>query len=313
MSIQAVICKLVKAGQTARRLVNYVAGKSIGLRADLGFGMMRLRRTMLPWAAHVLRAHRDSCPRASEVRHVIFSVPKGMARRAAFVALHAVFEDWRNEYAPGMPWVAALQKHNGIYHLHAAVGNVNSLGSPLKFRPHQVVAMADMKFTDKAVSAKGTGKKGLKIYTKARGRLEVEDLAELLAAPGGGIKAAVWEQLKDKGLLTDFRKRKDGSFVSFAYQGRRMRMATLEGFVARRPAADSSSESSSGGGSAAAPVAPKTPPKPLANDLAAKLSAAGFSGKDLASLRNNLRSVHALPRKAAKPKTITITKNTPRK
>ena len=157
MSKPAMICKLVKAGQTAKRLVGYVAGKSIGLRADLGFGMMRLRRTMLPWAAHVLRAHRDSCPRASEVRHVIFSVPKNTPRRAAFAALHAVFEDWRNTYAPGLPWVAAIQKHNGIYHLHAAVANVNSSGRPLKLRPHQVVAMSEMKFTDKAISSKGIG------------------------------------------------------------------------------------------------------------------------------------------------------------
>lgn len=309
MSIPTVICKLVKAGQSARRLVNYVAGKSIGLRADLGFGTMRLRRTMLPWAAHVLLAHRDSCPRASEARHVIFSVPKGLARRAAFLALHAVFADWRKTYAPGMPWVAALQKHNGIYHLHAAIGNVNSLGRPLKFRPHQVVAMSDMKFTDKAVSAKGTGKKGLKLYTKARGKLEVEDLAALLAAPGGGIKAAVWELLKDKELLKDFRERKDGSVVSFAYQGRRMRMATLEGFIARLPAADSSS----GGGYTATPVTPKTPSKPLAEDLAAKLSAAGFSGKNLASLRNNLRAARALPRMADKPKNKTKQPKTPRK
>ena len=309
MSKPAMICKLVKAGQTAKRLVGYVAGKSIGLRADLGFGMMRLRRTMLPWAARVLRAHRDSCPRASEVRHVIFSVPKNTPRRAAFAALHAVFTDWRNMYAPGLPWVAAIQKHNGIYHLHAAVANVNSSGRPLKIRPHQVVAMADMRFTQHAVSAKGTGKKGLALYTKARGKLVVEDLAELLAAPGGGIRADVWKQLTDMGLLSDLRERKDGSVVSFCYQDRRMRFATLEGFAARLPVADSSS----GGASTGAPVAAKKPAEPLPGSIAAKLAAAGFSNKDLASLRSNLRSVRVLPHKAENQKNKNKQPNRPRK
>lgn len=306
--IPAMICKLIRAGQTARRLVNYVAEKSIGLRADLGFGTIRMRHSMLSWAVHVLRAHRDSCQRASEVRHLIFSAPKGMARRAAFKALHAVFEDWRNTYAQGMPWVAALQKHNGIFHLHAAVANVNSSGRPLKFRPHQVVAMSEMRFTEHAISARGKGKKGLKIYTKARGKLEVEDLAELLAAPGGGIKAAVWKQLKDKGLLTDFRTRKDGAVVSFSYQGRRMRMKTLEGFIARHPVSSASSSSSSGGSS----TTPKKQGKAVPDSLADKLKAVGFSSKDMASLRENLRSVRALPRKADNPKKTTKTPNKPK-
>ena len=135
MNQPTMICKLVKAGQTAKRLVRYVAKKAIGLRADLGFGFMKLRRPMLSWAAEVLRANRDSCRRASEVRHVIFSVPKGMVRRAAIAALYAVFADWRTAYAPGRPWVAAVQNHNGIFHLHAAISNVDADGRPLKIQP----------------------------------------------------------------------------------------------------------------------------------------------------------------------------------
>ena len=255
---------------------------------DLGFGTMRLRRTMLPWAAHVLRAHRDSCPRASEVRHLIFSVPKGTARRAAFRALHAVFEDWRNTYAPGMPWVSAIQKHNGIYHLHAAVANVNSSGRPLKFLPHMVVAMADMKFTDKAISAKGTGKKGLKLYTKARGKLGVEGLAERLVAADGSIRNDEWRRLKKDGAISDFRTRKDGSIVSFIFDGKRIRLSTLNSFVERlRFDSNGNSDSS----------------LPLPS---------GLSSKDVEAINTTLRQV-SVPQPRMPAKSKTRTRNHPKK
>lgn len=298
----AIICKLVKAGQTSKRLVAYVAKKSVALRADLGFGEFKLSDSMLTWAAETLRAHRDSCRRASEVRHVIFSAQKGQSRRAAYTSLHAVCKDWLDTYAAGQPWVAALQNHNGVYHLHLAVSNVNDSGRPLKIRPYQAIEMSEMKFTDHAISAKGKGKKGLPIYTKARGKLAVQDLAELLVDPAGGIRSSVWQQLKNKGLISSFRQRKDGSIISFSYQGRRMRMRTLEGFVARLPASDSSSNSSSGG---TAP-APKQAVQPLPDSIAAKLSAAGFSGKDLAALKNNLRASKPIQPRRTKPKPINI-------
>ena len=308
MNAPAMICKVIRAGHTARKLARYIAGKSVVMKADLGFGTMRLRQNQITWAIDALRSfHGES--RAAEVRHIVFSLPKNTPRRTAKQALKDVWQDWVSTYAPGRPWMFGFQFHNGIFHGHGAVSNVDSSGKPIKMRPHQVVAMSEMKFTDKAVSSKGIGKKGLALYTKARGKLEVEDLAELLAAPGGGILADVWQQLTDKGLLADLRERKDGSVVSFAYQGRRMRMATLEGFVARLPAADSSSGSSSGGAS----PAPKQPAQPLPGDLAAKLAAAGFTSKDLASLRTNLRAARVLPHKAAKPKTKNKQPNTPRK
>lgn len=307
----AMICKVTRAGHSAHKLARYIAGKSVYMKADLGFGIMSMRKKQIAWAIDALRSFHGTS-RACEVRHIIFSTPKNTPRRTAKQALKDVWLDWVAKYAPGRPWLLGFQFHNGHYHAHAEIANVDSFGKPIKMKPHQVVEMSDMKFTDKAISSKGEGKKGVKVYTKARNRLEVQDLAELLAAPGGGIKAAVWKQLKDKGLLTDMRERKDGSVVSFAYRGRRMTIATLEGFIARVPAVDSSSDSSSGGGSTAALVAPKTPSKPLADDLAAKLSAAGFTSKDLAGLRKNLRSVGAIPSKTDKAKNKTKQPKTPR-
>lgn len=191
--------------------------------------------------------------------------------------------------------MAALQCHNGIYHLHVAVSNVDSAGRPIKFLPYQVVAMADMRFTELAASAKGEGKKGLPIYTKARKKLAVEDLAALLVAPGGGIEKTVWERLKKKGLVSEFRERKDGSLISFSYEGRRIRFATLEAFVGRLP-------TNATGSDTGATVAEK-PAEPLPGSLAAKLAAAGFSNKDLGTLQNNLRSANAIPLVRTKSKT----------
>lgn len=296
------ICKLVKAGQTAKRLVRYVAKKAVALRADLGFGVMNLRRAMLAWAAEVLCANRDSCPRACEVRHIIFSAQKGMGRRAAFSLLHAVFADWRATYAPGRPWVAALQKHNGIYHLHAVVANVDSSGTPLKFRPHEVVAMADMRFTNKVVSAKGKGKKGLPVYTKARNKLAVQDLAERLVDKDGRVRDDEWERLKTEGVISNFRTRKkDGAVTSFEFEGRRMRIKTLRAFVTEKQ--NNTTQQTT------MPHETIDPTQPLPDSLAAKLTAAGFSKKALASLNAQLGAAHAAHELDRQTQTLTKTPN----
>ncbi len=301
------ICKLVKAGQTARRLVRYIAKKAVGLRADLGFGVMKLRRPMLPWAAEVLCANRDSCPRASEVRHVIFSAQKGMARRAAFAALHAVFADWRATYAPGRPWVAAVQDHNGIYHLHAAVGNVDSSGKPLKILPHQVVAMADMRFTDNAISAKGQGKKGLPVYTKARAKLAVQDLAEQLVDDNGRMRDDEWERLKTEGVISNFRTRqKDAAVTSFEFEGRRIRIKTLRAFISEKQNRTQQTKET------IMPIEIIDPTQPLPDSLAAKLTAAGFSQKALDSLNAQLGAAHAAHEPDSQTPTQTLNRDTPK-
>ncbi len=280
------VAKLMKAGQEALRTVRYVAKTAIGLRADLGFGKMPLRRQQLSWAAQVLRAFREGS-RASEVRHLVLSVPKGTPRRAAIKLLFELFEDWRATYSPDRPWVAGIHFHEGRYHLHSAVANVGVDGRPLKFKPHQVVAMADMKFTDKAVSAKGTGKKGLPIYTKARGKLAVKDLAALVVDTDGSIKNEVWKQLKKKGAVSDFRNRKDGSLISFFFQGRRIRLATLKHFVEHLQPDSSGNTGSS------------SPPP------------SGLSSKDVQAINDVLQQA-SVPQARTPAKSKTRTRNTPK-
>lgn len=220
------ICKVIRAGHKAYSLVNYIAKKALGITANMGFGTMRFSKKRLPWAIEGLRSfHGDS--RASEARHIVFSLPKGTPRIEAKKSLRAVADDWLKTYAPDHNWLLALQYHNQVWHAHLAVANVSADGKPIKLRPHQVKAMATMAFTNHASNATGTGKQGLPFYTKARRKLSVEQLAEKLVMNTGEINSAEWSRLQKEGVITNFRNRTDGSVISFEFQKRRLRVALL--------------------------------------------------------------------------------------
>jgi len=276
------ICKLVKAGHKSPKLVRYIAGKSVGLTADFGFGKFRLPRNRTEWAIQALCSfHANS--RAAEVRHIVFSTPKEMEKKEAQKLLRAVCADWLKAYASGRNWIFGLHEDNGIQHGHLAVANLGPDSKPLKFRPHQVLAMSDMAFTKLASPAKGKGKRGLPLYTKARKKLVVQDLASLLIAPDGSLRQEIWDQFKAKKLLTKFRTRNDGSIISFEFQDKRIRYTTLLRFL--KPKHPTNQQ----------PM-PQTfiqPNQALPEDLGAKLLNAGFSKKDLASINAKLRSANA--------------------
>jgi hypothetical protein len=282
----SVVAKVIKAGHLARKLARYISGKAVGMTADLGFGTFKLRRPQLDWAIHALRSHHGES-RASEVRHVVLSTPKGTPRREAKKVIRAVWKDFISTYAPERPWMFGLQFHNGILHGHGAISNVGPAGRPLGWKPHQVVAMSEMAFTEHAISAKGRGKKGLPIYTKARGKLAVKDLAALVVDTDSTIKNEVWKQLKKKGAVSDFRNRKDGSLISFEFQGRRIRLATLKHFVEHLQ-----SDSSGNTGSASPPPS-------------------GLSSKDVQAINDVLQQA-SVPQARTPAKSKTRTRNTPK-
>ncbi len=269
------ICKLIDSGHTSRKLVRYIASKAVGMTADLGFGVMKFPKNKQAWAIDTLRACHGTS-RASEVRHLVFSVAKGTPRKEARNLLRAVWADWIKAYAPDRPWVFAIQFHNGICHGHAAVANVDSAGKPLKFRPHQVMAMAAMKFTSAAGSGSGIGKaKGLPIYSRAK-KLSVRDLATLMVDSSGVIRKEAWDQLEEQNLIKDFRQRKDGSLISFIYEGRRIRLSTLIRYVEHEQFM-------------------KTPPQPSPQVAIKPLSVQpSVSPKDLDAVTSALRSTAAV-------------------
>jgi hypothetical protein len=223
------ICKLIKAGQTAKKLTSYIAGKAIKLSGDLGLGEHPINHNQLPFVVQALRAN-HSASRACEVRHVILSTPRDTPRKVALQQLKKVAADWLKTYAPARPWMFGIHCDTGVFHGHLAVSNVGPNGRPLKIQPHDVKDMAAMTFTSHATAAKGKGIKGTKLYTKAR-QLAVRELATLLVNPQGNLSKPIWNELVSKGLISDFRSRSDGSLISFKYDAKRIRLATLQAFV----------------------------------------------------------------------------------
>jgi hypothetical protein len=163
---------------------------------------------------------------------LIFSVPKGTEKVEAQKVLKGIAADWLEQYAPNRRWLAGFQEHNGIDHLHMAVANVDDAGDPLQLRPHQVKAMAQMQFTSWASPAQGVGAPGVPVYPHAP-NLAVVELAKLLPKEKGDLAALVLAHPEVEAPRT----RQDGSLVSFAFRGKRIRLSTLQKFLQRLPAA----------------------------------------------------------------------------
>ena len=221
----------MNASHTADRLADYIVSKSVGITGNLGFGITRLRRPQTKWMKQALKSyHGDS--RACEVRHLVFSLPRGTPRKQAKETLRMICADWLLNYAPERNWVFAIQYHNGICHGHLAVQNVGIDGKPLKIRPHHVKQMASMAFTKNATSAERTGKQGLPFYSKPRKKLAVQELAELVFLANGTINKREWNNLKASETVKNFRLKKDGTLLSFEFSGRRIRFSTLRRCIA---------------------------------------------------------------------------------
>lgn len=295
------VCKLIPAGHLGRKLVSYISKKAVGMTADLGFGTMKLKRRQANWATAALTSHHGTS-RASEVRHVVLSLPKGTPRKQAKDLLRNVWTDWIKAYAPDRAWVFALQFHNGVFHGHGAVANVGANGKPLNFQPHKVLAMAAMKFTEWTLPAAGLGKsKGLPIYTKTRKKLAVQDLAAALLDASGNIQPKVWDDLESQGLITGCRTRKDESLISFVYHDKRIRLSTLQRFIAHNQSMKTPTHNPN-----PPSVAIKKTMQP-ADPLPSKLVHTGLSPTKVASinaalLSANLVSKPAKPKKSRKPK-----------
>jgi hypothetical protein len=224
----------MNASHSSNRLVDYILSKSVGSTGNLGLGKMKLRRERAEWMKKSLKCyHGDS--RACEVRHIVFSLPRGTPRKEAKEALRAICADWLMTYAPERNWVFAIQFHNGICHGHLAVQNVGIDGKPLKIRPHQVQQMAKMSFTVNANSAERTGKQGLPFYSKPRKKLAVQELAELVFLANSTINKKMWNHLKATETVKNLRLKKDGTLLSFEFSGRRICLSTLRRCIANIP------------------------------------------------------------------------------
>lgn len=270
----SVIVKLIKAGHTAKRLLKYISDKSISMSADLGFGVIPLQKNQISWATEIMEPKHKT--RASECRHVVLSLPRDVQGKEAESRLRLIWIDWIKAYAPDRAWVFALQNHNGTLHGHGAVANVGNDGRPLKFRPHEVVKMSEVAFSEHALTARGIGKPGLPVYSKHTKKLAVEELAELLLLPDGIINDPVWAALEEKGFVGNIRCKKNGEKISFECDSRRIRFRTLHRYLSKQHNELMKTNINT--------------EKPLQPSIVEALSKAGFNASDLESLNKNLQA-----------------------
>lgn len=86
-------------------------------------------------------------------------------------------------------------------------------------------------WTTALAPGRGKGKrKALPVYTHAK-NLQVRDLATLLLDSTGNVRQDQWDGLVQRGEISNFRRRQDGSVISFEFQRRRLRWNTLKGFL----------------------------------------------------------------------------------
>ena len=115
-------------------------------------------------------------------------------------------------------------------HIHLIFANSNGRRT-LDLRPKFLKELQGMQWTMQFLAGRGRGKrKALPVYTKAK-RLDVRLLAAALLDSKGKLRRDRWDKLVRSGKITDFRRRNNGSVISFQFQGRRIRPATLTNFL----------------------------------------------------------------------------------
>ena len=117
-------------------------------------------------------------------------------------------------------------------HIHLIFGNSNGRRA-LDLRPKFLRQLQGFQWTLALLSGRGKGRrKALPAYPHAR-KLAVRDLAAVLVDDYGRIRRDKWEAFVKAGKISNFRRRKNGEVISFEYggNGRRVRVATLEGFI----------------------------------------------------------------------------------
>jgi len=139
---------------------------------------------------------------------------------------------WDFQKTLKVPMLGWIHTNTATRHLHIIFPNSNGVRC-LDLRPRWLRQLQGFAWTAALLSGRGKGRrKALPVYPQAR-NLVVRDLANLLMDDHGNLRPDQWRQLVQAGKATNFRQRKDGSLISFEYggTGRRVRVATLQGFI----------------------------------------------------------------------------------
>lgn len=125
-----------------------------------------------------------------------------------------------------------IHGNTGTRHLHAIFPNSTGRRT-LDLRPKFLRQLQAFQWTLALASGRGRGRrKALPCYPKSH-KLIVREVAGELLDGDGNIRPDRWDALVAQGKISNFRQRKSGELISFEWggTGRRVRMATLEGFA----------------------------------------------------------------------------------
>jgi hypothetical protein len=115
-------------------------------------------------------------------------------------------------------------------HIHLIFANSNGRRT-LDLRPKFLKELQGLQWTVQFLTGRGKGRrKSVPVYTKAQ-KLDVRILAFALFDSIGKLRKDRWDKLVEAGKIGNFRRRNNGAIISFEFQGRRLRLATLKNFL----------------------------------------------------------------------------------
>ena len=171
-------------------------------------------------------------------------------------------------------------------HIHLLFANSNGRRT-LDLRPKFLKELQAMQWTMQFLSGRGKGRrKALPMYPKAK-RLDTRLLAAALLDSKGKLRRDRWDRLVRSGKVTDFRRRNNGSVISFQFQDRRIRLTTLINFLGLL-----AGQSGGSGGEANQSETMTTlidPNAALPGELQEAFNNSGFTSKDVQEILRDIR------------------------
>ena len=191
-------------------------------------------------------------------------------------------------------------------HIHLIFSNSNGRRT-LDLRPKFLKELQGLLWTVEFLSGRGKGKrKALPMYPKAK-RLDTRLLAVALLDSDGKLRKDRWDKLVRSGKITDLRLRTNGSLISFKFQDRRIRLATLINFLGLL-----AGEAGAGGGGENQSENMTNlidPNAPVPDELQGALNESGFTSKDIQEILSDIREAQG--HLSAKPMAVKTAQQKP--
>lgn len=196
-----------------------------------------------------------------------------------------------------------IHRDTATRHIHLIFANSNGRRT-LDLRPKFLKELQAMQWTMQFLSGRGRGRRrALPMYPRAK-RLDTRLLAVALLDEKGNLRKDRWNKLVKAGKITDFRLRKNGSLVSFNFQGRRIRLSTLANFLCLL----TGQTGAAGGGENESDNMTTLidPNATMPDELQAAFQESGFTSKDVQQILQDIREAQGYVSRA--PAQITQSK-----